>query len=59
MRTIKKAAAMDAKLCSEVQDFLYLINFVFFSSQDSTSVDGSVNKRHLNKIPYMPEFLVT
>lgn len=50
---------MDTKLCSEVHDFLYLINFVFFSSQLSAAVDGALNNIDLKIMPIMPEFLVT
>ena len=58
-RTIKNVDAMDAKLWSAVHDFLYLINFVFFSSQLSAAADGALNNMHLKIIPIMLDFWVT
>lgn len=57
-RTMMKDVAMDTKLCSEVQDFLYLINFVFFSIQFSAIVDGIVNNKLFAIISILLEFIV-
>lgn len=50
---------MEIKLCMDVQDFLYLIKFVFLSIQCSVNADGTLNNNDLANIPKTLEFLVT
>ena len=56
--TIKKVEAIEKKLCIVFHDFLYLTNFVFFSSQYSAIEEGILNNKHCTKMPFKFEFLV-
>ena len=59
MRTMRKVNAIEPKLCRAVHDFLYLINFVFLSSQLSAIAEGTLNNMLLSIIPVKLELLVT